>query len=207
MNFLKSLREERRVEDLIYILDVETNGLTMSDVDITQVAYLKVDKNLNILEEHSKYYYSDNLKDSAKITGLTANKLANLSNGEKFELDQYIELMEEINHGIIIGHNVTFDRMALDSVCYRLGEVFPSLYTLDSMPNVSEGGRYRSLEWAVNNMLDENAIKRLTDRFGEHQFHDALYDVHSLREVLLSDLGLTNKRLNIFMKTVPWRGA
>ena len=190
---------------MIYILDFETNGLTLGDVEITQASYLRIDENFNITKEYNKYFYTDNLKSSAKITGLTHSKLANLSGGVEFTRKDLLDILEELTHGIIIGQNIDYDIAVLDATCLRHElRVLPK-YPLDVSSQYSPEGTYMNLKWIVDHHITDKEREALNARFeGDSLYHNSLYDVYSLYHVIKADPDF-KKRLNHYLKTVPRR--
>ena len=189
---------------MIYILDLETNGLVLNDVSVTQVAYLKLDPYLNVEEEYNRYFYTNNLKRSADITGLTPTRLANLSGGQELPPEILSELMKEIEHGIIIGQNIYYDLMVLDALTMRNGMHVIPKYPLDISAQYSPEDSIMNLEWIVNNHMDSEGAKILENRFKgqDSQYHDALYDIYSVYAVIKNDPDFKG-RLRNYLKTVP----
>lgn len=189
---------------MIYVLDLETNGLTLNDIEITQLAYLKIDENFEIVEEFNKYYYVENLKDSANITGLDSRKLAKLSDGEEMTLEEFKAIMEEINHGIIIGQNITYDVLVLDARCLIFGLPIYPKYPLDIINQFSPEDTYMNLKWVVDNFMMPEGRKLIESRFEGEGYHDALYDVYSVYGVIKHN-DKFKMRLKNYLKSVPRR--
>lgn len=190
---------------MIYVLDLETNGLTMADIEVTQVAYLKLDEKLNIEKEFNKYYYTNNLKDSAGITGLDHSTLASLSNGERMTAEEFSSIVEEIKHGVIIGQNINYDIMAIDSLCIKYGLPVVAKYPLDIINQFSPEDTLMNLKWITEKNLTESGRNLINDRFkNKEKYHDALYDVYTVY-ALIKDNEKFLGRLKNYMKYVPRR--
>lgn len=188
---------------MIYIADLESNGLTMSDMEITQVAYLKLEENLEIVEEFNKYYYSSNLKDSAEITKLDYNVLASLSGGESMNETELSKILNEFRHGVIIGQNITFDIMALDSISIRYGLGITPKYPLDIIHQYSPKGTLMNLDWICNKHMKPEGKALLEERFKNKEgFHNALYDIYSVYALIKFDEAF-KKRLDNYLKSLP----
>lgn len=190
---------------MIFVLDVETNGLSFSDLEITQIAYLKLDKQLNLIGEYNKYFYTENLKDSAEITGLTHRRLASLSEGP-LTVEELTRVSEELHHGVIIGQNVVFDVLCLNALTYKNNLGIYPMYILDIINQFSREGTKMPLEWIINNYITEDGKRLLEERFkGEGvSYHNALYDVYSVYALIKYNQDF-HKRFKNFLKTLPMK--
>ena len=184
------------------ILDFETNGLTMHDVEITQMAYLEIDEKFNIKREVNQYFMVNDVKTSDKITGLTRQKLANLSDGKRFEISDLVKLQTDLKHQIIIGQNISYDLMVLDSVSLRHGSQIIPKYPMDIINLFSPSGTLATLDWIIKTHITEKGKELLKDKFKEESYHDALYDVYSVYAVLHDNVDF-KRNLQTYLKTVP----
>jgi hypothetical protein len=174
----------------------------MSDIEVSQLAYLKVDENLEIIEEVCEYYYCNDLKDSEEITGLGYSKLASLSEGRRFDKDRLKILLDEIENGVIIGQNINYDIIVLDALSYMGDLRIVPKYPLDIINQFSPKQGYAKLSWICNNLMTEEGKEILRGRFKKEKFHDALYDVYSVY-ALIKDNEVFRKRLKKYLRTVP----
>lgn len=163
---------------------------------------------MNEVDNFNKYYYSTNLKyeNNPDFNGLTRQQLLKLSDGKRFEKEDLIELMDEIEHGILIGYNVNYERKVIDSLCIRHGLDIRPTYLLDTIAQYSGGGKYKSLEWVINNIMDGETAFELMSEFEEKgkSFHDAEFDVEVLYRLIKNDPDFVYRYKN-FLKTVPRR--
>lgn len=190
---------------MIYILDTETNGLTLYDIEITQLAYLKLDENLEILDEFNKYYYVSNLKDSPDITGLDHATLATLSSGHKLTADEFSDTLEEIKHGVIIGQNINYDIMVLDATSIRYNLPITPKYPLEIINQFSPEDTLMNLKWISEHHMTQEGKDLLKERFKEKEtFHNALYDVYTVYALIKFNKEF-RARFKNYMKYVPRR--
>lgn len=184
------------------ILDFETNGLTMNDIEITQMAYLRVDEYMNIEEKVNRYYTVDNIKDSDQITGLTKQKLVNLSKGKRFDMKELARVQTELKHEIIIGQNISYDLMVLDAISLRMGSWIIPKYPMDIINLFSPTGTLATLDWIVKNNITGEGMELLEREFAGETYHDAMYDVYSVYAVI-RDNKKFKRNLHNYLKTVP----
>ena len=186
----------------IAILDFETNGLSFHDIEVTQASILKVNvNNYRITEVYNKYFKANNLKDSAKITGITEEFL-NENAEDYFKVDDYNEISNLLNGAVVVGQNVYYDLMVIDvmSVKNQL-PIYPK-YPLDLTEQFAINGKYVSLEYTTKRYLSEQDFEDIKEKTGGKEFHDALYDVYAVYYLIKNNQQFKH-RLNKYLDTLP----
>lgn len=185
-----------------YILDFETNGLAFHDMEITQASILTVNKSSMTIEgKYNKYFLVNNLKDSAKITGLDEDTLTEKAN-HRFGQDDLKEIANITEHGIIVGQNINFDLMVYDTMCIKFGLPIIPKYPLDIIEQFAVNGIYVSLNYTAKKNLTEEQFKNIDLITGGKDFHDALYDVATVYELIRNNQEFKN-RLKCYVHTLP----
>ena len=174
--------------------DTETTGFKPGC--ITQIAYILEDENFNAVEAKNFFFdipdsEYDNANKAAEVTGLTADRLKTLSNGEKFK-DRADEIQMDLHDKAHVAHNISFDENFLSAEMWRLNKTVRPLAKFDTMkiftdicklPNTKRAGfKFPKLEEVVNHYrLDSDKILKYAHKLfksnDEFSYHDARYDV------------------------------
>ena len=184
-----------------FILDFETNGLSFHDMEIIQCAILVVNEYMKIEDVFNKYYLAHNLKNSAEITGLTHEFLSKKSN-DYFGKEDLTEIINITEQGVIVGQNINFDLMVYDVMCLKHHIPIVPKYPLDIIEQFAVNGQYVSLEYTAKQNLSQEQFKNIENISGNTGFHDALYDVATVYELIRKNPQFKS-RLNNYMYSLP----
>lgn len=191
------------------IFDTETTSLSSYYGQIAQLSYVKVNENSKV-EFAKNFYFAVNEVDSgaSAVTGLTAEKLEELSGGKKF-LDHAEEIYNDfIREDLIIAHNLDFDKDFLLEEFKRLGkktnlfEYSTNFCTMQYYTDILKLPRYRGYKYpklseVVEYLgIDEGDLKLKTSQvFGVNEvgYHDARFDVVSVLAICEEVFELKNE--------------
>lgn len=174
--------------------DTETTGFKPGC--ITQIAYIIEDDNYNPVQAKNFFFEIpeseyENAFKAAEITGLTPDRLKELSKGEKFA-DRADEIQSDLHDKAHVAHNISFDENFLSAEMWRLNKTVRPLTKFDTMkiftdicrlPNPKRAGfKFPKLEEVVNHYrLDSSKIleyaRKLFNSAEDFGYHDARYDV------------------------------
>lgn len=177
--------------------DTETTGFKPGS--ICQIAYIIEDEQFNVLGAKNKFFQIPekdykNALEAAKITGLTPEKLLELSGGHTFS-EQAQEIYNDFQGKANVAHNIDFDESFLSTELWRNDIVYKPAARYDTMkiftdicrlPRTSKRGKgdfkYPKLSEVAGyyNLNAENTLKYAKILFGdtsdEITYHDARYD-------------------------------
>lgn len=173
-------------------LDCETTGLKPGQ--ITQLSYLVVEQG-KLIKRVNQYLSVDKIEDdAARVTGLTKERLDQLSFGTKF-FDRRLEFYSDLYGSIIVAHNAPFDVKFLTHEFRNCNIGFQPYNVVDTMRAFKEivkipysGKRTGYKNPKLEEVLDyfsiktgevEGAAKQVFGNF-DLQAHDARYDATAL---------------------------
>lgn len=115
--------------------DTETTGLKPGR--ITQLAYIIEDDNFQFVRAENRFFTipeseHESAREAAKITGLTPEKLNELSNGKEFA-DHINEIHSDFIGRARVAHNISFDDKFLKAEFSRNNLEIPVACTFDTM--------------------------------------------------------------------------
>lgn len=167
-------------------LDTETSGFQPGQ--IAQISYLVEDNN-EIVKRVNQYltveYMSD---DAAKTTGLTKERLKELSRGRVFK-ERAKEFFEDLDGSILVAQNVGFDEKFVSAELYRCGISYIPEFKFCTMkyftnimqlPRKGGGYKYPSLQEIMAYLdIKTSDVERFAQGvYGKFplQAHDARFD-------------------------------
>lgn len=173
-------------------LDCETTGLKPGQ--ITQLSYLVVE-NGQLIKRVNQYLSVDSIEaDAARLTGLTKERLDQLSFGTKF-FDRSHEFYNDLFGAAIVAHNAPFDVKFLTHEFKNCNMLFNPISIVDTMrifkdivkvPYSGKRAGYKNpkLEevlqyFSIKTGEVENSAKKVFGNF-DLQAHDARYDATAL---------------------------
>lgn len=172
-------------------LDTETTGLRPGQ--IAQLTYL-VEEDKQLIGMKNYFFSVENMESEAeKVHGFSKEKLYMLSEGFTFQ-DLVEEIQEDFEDGIIIAHNVGFDKKFIDTEfqrCFLLPGYSKEFCTMNYFKNITKipskngvGFKNPRLEEVVDfYKIDKKLILDKTKTlYGceDIDFHDARYDVMAM---------------------------
>lgn len=182
--------------DMLLVLDTETTSLRPGQ--IAQLAYI-VDDGMRVYGENVYFAVDAVDPDSARVNGLSAALLGELSGGRKFAdcADGFAAVFSSAD--VVAAHNVNFDLAFLVAEYARLGRTLPKQRAFDTMrhytpicrlPRASgDGYKYPRLGelTAYLGIADEEILARTRTLFGaECSFHDARFDTTAVYLAVLA---------------------
>lgn len=184
--------------ECIHILDFETNGLTLNDIEIVQCAILSVNpENMRIEREFNKYYKAHNLKGTEEITGITQEFLEENADGY-FDSQDYQEIKDILENEIIVGQNIYYDLSVIDAMAVKLNEPIYAKFPLDIMEQFALNGQYINLKHTVELNLSESERNELDSKFKDLGFHNALYDITAVYMLIRRNLDFRNRLVSYY---------
>lgn len=189
-------------------LDCETTGLKPGQ--ITQLSYLVVEQG-QLIKRVNQYLSVDSIEDdAARVTGLTKERLNQLSFGTKF-FDRSHEFYSDLFGSVIVAHNAPFDVKFLTHEFRNCNMIFEPSGVVDTMRAFKDitripyngkraGFKNPKLEevleyFSIKTGKVESAAKQVFGNF-DLQAHDARYDATALVMIAVKckgyniDLGL-----------------
>lgn len=167
----------------VYI-DTETTGLKPGQ--IAQISYI-VEENNCLSKVVNQYFAVDSVDESAsKVNGLTAEKLAALSDGVVFK-DRSKEILADLKDAIFIAHNSAFDIRFISAEFDRLGISYipdNSFCTMKAMKNIMKlPGRNVCYKYpSLKELMDYSKISESdVHRFTSAVFRTSGYGAHDSR--------------------------
>lgn len=196
------------MRDVYKIFDLETNGLTLNDVEITQCSVLTVCAwSHEILEAKNKYYKVKNLKDSSKITGITEEFLEQHADG-KFDDNELVKLLDDFEMSILVGYNVYYDIMVLDALSIIRQIPIKLKFPLDLTEQFMKNGFVVPLTYTLEHELDEEDMEEIHSNIKKHfgyeglNSHNAVFDVMAMYQLIKNDETFKG-RLKSMIRTLP----
>lgn len=175
------------------LFDTETTDLRPGQIG--QLSYIIVDMKTKKLVAKNFFFKVEEVNPSASaVTGLTKEKLDELSEGKIFS--DYVEEIANDFHNVdlLIAHNIDFDMKFIDTEFERCGVNFNPPMTFCSMkyytdickiPNPYRQGQYKfpRLEEAIKFVeINDDNVKELCNKLYKEtsiDFHDSRYDIVS----------------------------
>lgn len=161
--------EKTSNNDNFMVLDTETADL---NGDIVQLAYIIVDKNMNIIKKVSKYI-KDRIpsNDTIPIHHITIDKLRNEGKDFYEVMNEFINDLTNINY--IVGHNIGYDiRVILTNLRkFELKIITNGSINNNIFNNIEIKDTYSMSGKSLGNLYMEIFNKPIDGA------HDALYDV------------------------------
>lgn len=176
-------------------LDVETTGLDKYYNQVAQLSYVIADSDMNIINAKNFFLDVDCEVDpgASAITGLTKDKLAELSNGTKFK-DIANEVASDICGNVVVCHNANFDMGFMKKEFNTLGIEFKdfapdeTFCTMDYFTDILQiPGWYGKYKWPkLTEVLDYFNISsqfvndEAVSIYGESGLaHDSRFDTYA----------------------------
>lgn len=178
------------------IFDTETTDLSPYNGQIAQLSYVKLNEDREVEFAKNFYFAVEYISDGASaVSGLTVEKLAELSGGKKFSNyaeEIYLDFAKE---DIIVAHNLDFDRSFLLEEFKRLDKktgLFQSSINFCTMEYYTDilkiprykGYKYPKLSEVIEYLnIDEESLKSKTSeifKIDDIGYHDARFDVISV---------------------------
>lgn len=103
----------------IVILDVETTGDNYLIDEISQISYIILDSDLNIIKAKNFYFMVDYVYFKSSKNKLNIEELKKLSNNKTFK-DRYNEIFSDLNNNLIVCHKCDHDINYLKSEFMRV---------------------------------------------------------------------------------------
>lgn len=132
MSFFQKIRNnkanesEKKVDFNYFVFDVETTGLNPSKDEILEIAFVKLDSEVNEIDR-----FSTLLKPKGKVKGTEVHGITeqDIFAAPTFE-EIFPKIISELDKSILVAHNSKFDINFLRSEFLRLGIELPELPSL-----------------------------------------------------------------------------
>ncbi len=187
---------------LYTLIDIETTSFR-GDTDICSVAYMIVDKYLNIKEAEVMYFYLPTMiidHGAYEVHGLTKEFLKRHEGS--FE-DNLYKLFKAYNRRAVVAHNVQFDSSRTAAYLDRQGLYATPAATLCTMKYFTgkikglDNKRPKLCELVEGLEISENEILKISSSFnnGEAElkgYHSASYDVAAMYLALKKNANYIN---------------
>jgi len=183
------------MKDINYIvLDLETGGFDVSVANITEIAFIVLNKKFEIIEEFTQlikpYIVKNDIfvqqdaynQQALQITGLTIEQLTeegiDIKKALKMVNDSFIKNKIGRTYPILVGHNITFDIKFLQLAFKQfLNQEFLNSQIIDTL----------SLAYLFDLDFDSYSLDTLNEKLKINltQSHRALNDCHTTRKLLI----------------------
>lgn len=172
MPLIKGLENEN-----VVVLDVESTGTDVTEDEIVQIAAIKINSLGKVVDKFEVFINpTKELGSSVYVHGFTKEFLK--ENGIE-GLRAYNKLLDFINDGIIVGHNVGYDVSIIDSNMKRLG--------MNGLGNIIY---YDTLEMSRKFYpnLKNHKLEYLSDYFKveNESSHNAMDDILATKDILMT---------------------
>jgi DNA polymerase-3 subunit epsilon len=176
-------------------IDLETTGLDFDNDEVTEIAWVLVDTDIEkpLLTESYLLNINGTVSDEiTELTGITNGILKEFGVDPKEIYERFLDVIIQHNVGYIVAHNGNgFDKPMLKNAMESCGLDFPKTEWLDTYEDVEFPKTCR--------------FKNLTYLCGEHGFvnpfpHAAMFDTMSMMKLL----GMYNINDIIVRHNLPW---